>query len=72
MERWAEEGQSALRALADARNSSVSLGFPTFQGFAWGHKSEKNVVQWFEHTFLVLIIAMISDIHEIQPTEYDQ
>jgi len=26
--------------------------FPTLQSFPWGQRSEKNVVQWFERTFL--------------------
>ena len=58
MGRWAEEVGSALRA--DARNRvSSSLGF------AWGHRSEKNVVQLFEHTleFLIIMTAILSDTH---------
>ena len=62
--RWAEEVQSSLRA--DSWNS-----VPTLQGFAWGHKSEKNVVKWFEHTFLYNSHDFRQPWTEIQLPEYE-
>ena len=56
--------ESSLRA--DSWNS-----VPTFQGFAWGHKSEKNVVKWFEHTFLYNCHDFRQPWNEIQLPEYE-
>ena len=44
---------------------TLGIVFPISQGFAWG-QNEKNVVQWFKHTFLVITAVMIFDTREMK------
>ena len=68
---WSSDRPMGRRSTESSLRADSWNSVPTFQGFAWGHKSEKNVVKWFEHAFLYNCHDFRQPSNEIQLPEYE-